>query len=197
MKCVVAYESMYGNTRAIAAAIAEGIRTVAAADLRHIARVGDLNGIDLLVLGAPTHVRGLPRTSTRRSAAETIAKRGTNLQLEPDSRGAGVREWLAQARVERHRDGGISGLRVAAFDTHYATPANLGGSAAKPIARRLRRAGGVLVDRPTGFRVVKGDVLAPGELERARAWGERLARHVSTQPPRATDAGGLTRKGSA
>jgi len=183
MRCVVAYESMYGNTRAIAMAIAEGIRTVATADVLPVSQLRDLNGAGLLVLGAPTHARGMPRPSSRSNAVATVAKRGEHLRAEPEAEAAGVREWLDQARIERHRSGGIERLPVAAFATHYALPLNVGGSAAKPIARRLKRAGGELVDRPMSFRVVTGDVLAPGETARARAWGESLARHVTTRRP--------------
>ena len=183
MRCVVAYESMYGNTRAVAMAIAEGIRTVATADVLPVSQLRDLNGVELLVLGAPTHARGMPRPSTRRSAVSTVAKRGEHLRTEPDAEAEGVREWLDQARVERHRSGGIERLPVAAFDTHYALPMNVGGSAAKAIGRRLKRAGGVLIERPVSFRVVSGDVLAAGETDRARQWGARLAREVSTGRP--------------
>jgi flavodoxin len=61
MRCVVVYESMYGNTRAIAHAIAEGLSgdTVVMA-------VGDtdrdvLVRADLVVVDGPTHMFGLSR----------------------------------------------------------------------------------------------------------------------------------------
>ena len=50
------------------------------------------------------------------------------------------------------------------------------GSAARAIARRLRRLGAVLVADPESFRVVGSPgPLAAGELDRARQWGEQLA----------------------
>src|SRR5579875_2684685 len=182
MRAVVIYESMYGNTRAVAEAIAEGLRGAGADVPAEVAvsAAAEADGVlsperpaDLVVVGAPTHVRGLPRPATRRSAAQALAKRGDGLHLEEHATEAGVREWLTRARLE--------GTAAAAFDTHYATPLGFGGSAAKRIAAGLRRAGARLVDRPTGFRVRKGDTLEDGELARATQWGSQLAGEVPRQ----------------
>ncbi|WP_411733795.1 flavodoxin family protein [Paeniglutamicibacter sp.] len=55
LKAAVVYESMYGNTHRIAQAIAEGLAT--ATDVVSVYAVGriDLRGLDLLVVGGPTH----------------------------------------------------------------------------------------------------------------------------------------------
>ena len=71
MRALVVYESMYGNTRAVAGDIADGLRAdyevtvVPAAE----ATAELVAGADLLVAGAPTHMHGLSSASSRRMAA--------------------------------------------------------------------------------------------------------------------------------
>jgi flavodoxin len=60
MRAVVVYESMFGDTRQVAEAIGDGLGlkfevTVVAVDRL---TTDQLRGIDLLVVGGPTHVRG-------------------------------------------------------------------------------------------------------------------------------------------
>jgi F420H(2)-dependent quinone reductase len=64
---------------------------------------------DLLVAGAPTHLHGLSTAASRRKAAETAAKDGSGLRLDPDAGGPGMRDWLQDIG---HHDG-----LAAAFDT--------------------------------------------------------------------------------
>ena len=61
MSALVVYESMYGNTDSIARAIAEGIENVMPVTVVNVnhASTSALLDIDLLVVGAPTHVHGL------------------------------------------------------------------------------------------------------------------------------------------
>ncbi|GAA1641641.1 hypothetical protein [Georgenia ruanii] len=72
--------------------------------------------------------------------------------------------------------------RAAALDTHLPSP--LSGGASHGIARGLRRHGSTLVGDPERFVVedVEGPLRA-GERERARAWGQDLARRAG-QPQR-------------
>ena len=81
----------------------------------------------------------------------------------------GVREWLELARIQQ-------GLPVVAFDTRVDRRL-VPGSAAKAIARRLRRLGGYLIEAPVTFYVddVSGP-LAEGEADRAFAFGQMVAR---------------------
>ena len=76
MRALVVVESVFGNTRRIAEAVAEGLGQRAGArivDVAVAARTPDLlDGIDLLVVGGPTHAFGMTRASTRRSAAEQV-----------------------------------------------------------------------------------------------------------------------------
>jgi hypothetical protein len=70
-----------------------------------------------------------------------------------------------------------TGRRAAAFDTRIGKPKVVTGSAAKGIAKRLRRHGYELVAEPESF--VVDDTHGPlhaGELERARQWGRDLAK---------------------
>ena len=162
MTTVVVYETMYGSTRDVARAIAEGC---GAAGEVALAEVGELvagaspalpDGTTLLVVGGPTHAFSMTRPGTRRDAG----KYGRTISQ------TGVREWLATLTVP-------AGLSVAAFGTKLDSP--LSGSAARSIAQRLRRLGGTLVVPAKDF-YVKGTqpVLLPDELGRARAWGASL-----------------------
>jgi flavodoxin len=169
MNSVVVYESMFGATRAVADAVSEGLARAGAC---RVIRASDadqdaLRGADLVIVGAPTHAHSLPRPSTRRGAPNYVGKSGGDLGLEPgaDVR-PGVREWLAAQ--------GTITCRAAAFDTRAGGPAWITGSASKPIVRTLRSKGAELVQPPLSCRTVRHK-LAPGELERAREWGEQLA----------------------
>ncbi len=63
----------------------------------------------------------------------------------------------------------------AAFDTRLRMPALLSGSAAKVIAKRLRRAGANLLLSPKSFVVRQSDRrLQEGEVDRARAWASQI-----------------------
>ncbi|MEV6140221.1 flavodoxin domain-containing protein [Nocardia sp. NPDC051990] len=164
MRARVVYESMFGNTAAIARAIADGLRAHSEVEVLSVVVAAEMPEptIDLLVVGGPTHAFGLSRTRTRRAAAEQ-----TDAPIAVD---IGIREWLDAALPVP------GGLRAAAFGTKAAKPRWLSGSAARGAGKRLRRLGYELADDPMDFLVagMQGP-LARGELERARAWAERLA----------------------
>jgi len=75
---------------------------------------------------------------------------------------------------------GAGGPRAAAFDTRANKPVMLVGSAARGIARRLRKHEYALAAEPQSF-FVQGTPgpLEEGELERAAEWGRTLANEVS------------------
>ena len=161
-KVLVVYESMFGNTQAVAEAVAEGLRTALEVSL---VDVGDApltipDDIDLVVVGGPTHAFGMSRPSTRQSAVDQGADREA-------AEHPGIREWVGG--VVAHE-----GLPTAAFDTKVAKP-HLPGSAAKSAERKLRRRGFSQLADPETFFVAgtTGDLL-DGELERAKAWGITL-----------------------
>jgi hypothetical protein len=170
-RALVVYESMYGNTHRIASAICDGLRAggVVAVPLP----VGnedlpDPSGVDLLVVGGPTHVHGMSRPSTRSAARASVAEHEW-LTLDDDADGTGLREWF----------GSLAALDVdaAAFDTRRQASSSLTGRASKGIARLLRRHGARVVDS-ISFFVTDHDELVPGEEPRAREWGTTLAATV-------------------
>jgi hypothetical protein len=168
MKAVVIYESMYGNTHLIANAIAEGLRKhgeaiVVPVDEADAALVGTA---DLLVVGGPTHAHGMSRASTRKGAAEAAEKPGSDLVMDADAVGIGLREWFATI--------GDLAMQAAAFDTRFDLPAALTGRASKGIARKLHHHRATLVSAPQSFFVTKDNHLDPNEEARARTWGDRL-----------------------
>lgn len=168
MTVVVVYESMYGNTHRIAEAISQGLTEAgAAAEVISIeaARERGLHPEDVLVVGAPTHVHGLSRASTREAAVRDAP--GHDLEVDPSAQGEGVREWLGTL------DAG--GGRAAAFDTRVKAPVMLTGRASQAIAKALRRHGYELVAQPESFLVTSAHQLLPEEEARARQWGAELA----------------------
>jgi hypothetical protein len=173
---VVVWESMFGNTRAVAEAVAEGLRAAGVdaqsspvSDCREI----DMSGVELLVVGGPTHVRGMSRPRTRAAAAREAARADSGRHLESGATGVGLREWLESNHIG-------SGA-AAAFDTRLSAPF-VTGRASRRIRVRLRRAGRTMIAATESFLVTGDDVLHEGELDCARAWGRRLAEHRHLVP---------------
>lgn len=169
MRVLVVYESMFGNTRLIAQAIAEGLR--GDADVQVVGVVDAdtvLDRYDLVVVGGPTHAWGMSWPSTRRGAPIRVEKPGSELALEAGAdTGPGVREWLATVRPSR--------AKAAAFDTRINSRTLFTGRASKSINRQLLRHGFSVVVSPESFLVDKKSHLLPGELERAGAWAAGLS----------------------
>jgi hypothetical protein len=170
MRALVIYESMYGNTRSIAEAIAEGLRQVGEVDSVPVAQADEAleQQPDLVVLGGPTHAHGMSRASTRQAAVADASKPDNRLTVDPHAHGPGVRDLLESITT--------LDAQAAAFDTRLRAPAWLTGRAAKGIARGLQRRGASLVAPPESFLVEKDNRLVAGEIERARQWGADLAR---------------------
>jgi hypothetical protein len=157
VNAAVVYESSFGNTRAVAEAIAAELGARVYSVDEEPPALGEL---DLLVVGAPTHVHGLSGAHSRQAARD----QGATVE-----QGIGAREWL-----ERMPE--TPGLTAAAFDTRPDKPVVLTGSAARGIAKRLRRHGCTLAKEPESF-FVEGTPgpLAEGETERAAIWARSLA----------------------
>jgi Flavodoxin domain len=172
MKTVIVYESMYGNTRVIADAIGRGLgpeNETVVVPLAE-ARPELLAEADLVVVGGPTHMHGISRAATRRSAAEAARKPGSDLTMDPGAEGPGLGDWFAAL--------GQSGTAAAAFDTRLDAPPMVTGRASKIIARLLRRHGFTMAAKPESFLVTKDNHLKVGEEDRAWEWGQRLASHA-------------------
>ncbi|HWC35105.1 MAG TPA: flavodoxin domain-containing protein [Mycobacteriales bacterium] len=169
MRVVVAFESMYGHTRSLAQAIAEGFEadSVTVLPISQLDRQ-TLAAADVLIVGSPTHAHGLPRVGTRKVAIASAHVPGDDQEVDPSAASTGVREWLATlpAKVQ---------VTAATYDTRFRPPAWITGHPARHVARRLRRSGAELLAHPTSFYVDHHEQLRAGELERARSWGKRLA----------------------
>jgi len=171
MRALLIYESMYGNTHAVATAIAEGIRP--SGDVRVVPAVeaGDelVAWADIVIVGGPTHARGMSTAASRASAVADAAKPdGWNeLTVDPAAQGPGIREWL-------DGQGAANGKRAAAFDTRVPGPALVTGRASSAIAKGLRGHGFTLVAEPESFIVDTHQRLRDGEADRAKQWGSSL-----------------------
>jgi hypothetical protein len=165
MNILVVYESMWGNTRAVAEAVAgrlgEHVSLVEVTDAPALLDPG----IDLLVVGGPTHAFSMSRATTRRDAVGKGA--------ETDHVARGIREWLGSVEVPGVVD-------VAIFDTRVGSVRHLPGSAARSAGRSVRRHHlGRLVATASFFVDDMEGPLSEGELDRARAWADTLAHRSS------------------
>ena len=88
MKALVVYESMFGNTKQVAQAIARGLEKSAEVELVEVSEAPpnpDVD-VDLIVAGGPTHAFSMSRASTRGDAIDRGATEG--------EQGIGLREWI-------------------------------------------------------------------------------------------------------
>ncbi len=165
MRALIVYESLYGNTALIAAAIGRGLAaremdvTVAP-----YAEVGSAPVIDsdLLVVGGPTHAHGLSWHGTRDTARSDEHNTFDQQSDEP-----GLRAWLHELP-----DG--AGRAAAAFDTRFDASSLLTGSAAKGILHRLEASGFQAATPPESFFVTHENALVEGEEARAEAWAAEV-----------------------
>jgi hypothetical protein len=163
MTTLVVHESMFGNTRTVARAIAQDLpRPVEVMDVADAPATLPPD-VDLLVVGGPTHGFSMSRASTRHDAVAQGADAGHE--------GRGIREWLAELPAAPH-------LAVATFDTRAAKVRKLPGSAAKSAGKVVakRRLGRVIGVESFYVDGVSGPLLE-GEVDRARAWARSLAPH--------------------
>jgi flavodoxin len=155
MKAIVIYDSQFGNTAKIAAAIHEALAARGESSLIRAADVTDaaLAGRDLVVVGSPTQ---------RFHATEPVAHFLEGRAL-PGVHVAAFDTRLDMAEVDSRA------LRLAvklAGDNAWA---------ATRIAGQLEKAGAMLVAEPEGFIVEDTEgPLRAGELERAAAWAGQL-----------------------
>lgn len=171
MRALVVYESMFGNTHAVAEHIAEGIQTLAETIVVpvHDATAALLHAADLVVVGGPTHVHGMSSGRSRDGAAE-MAEQDEELELDPDALGPGLRDWLDD--LAGHVG---SGRSAASFDTRLHATTLLTGQASKGIAKRIRKHGFDVIVDVESFFVDRSNHLEPGEADRATAWGRTVA----------------------
>ncbi len=161
MKACVVYESLWGNTAAIARAIAEGLGPGAQALSTAEATPEALAGAGLVVAGSPLFAFRLPTDSIR----ETIGKKAASFPAPPDLSHPALRTWLESLPPGKGR--------AAAFETRmWFSP----GGATGAILQALKKAGYNPLARGQRFRVTgMYGPLKAGELDRARDWGRKLA----------------------
>jgi hypothetical protein len=166
MKAVIVYESLYGNTHAVAEAVAEGLRERAEVDISPVedSPSAVVEGADLLVVGGPTHVHGMSSRNTRKGAVDAAVKQH---RQPPDVGGPALRDWFDAI-------GNAGGVPAAAFDTRLPPPKLVTGSAARGIAKRLRRHGFEVLGEESFLVEHSEGPPVEGELERAREWGRTL-----------------------
>ena len=156
METLVAYDSEFGNTEIVARAIGEVLGSEGAVEVR---RVSDVQPEDFM--GLDVLVVGSPTQQSNPTKATSTFLKG----------------------IPKN---GLSGTRVAAFDTRLTVEeiektailaffVRIFGYAAKPIGTALKKKGGELAIPPEGFLVqgMKGP-LVDGERERAEAWAKKL-----------------------
>lgn len=174
VRALVVYESMFGNTRDVAIAVAHGIETQMPVEIMEVAAAPTTIPADvgLLVVGGPTHAHGLTNAKTRADAAKRAGDRLV-------SRGIGLDEWIDGLQSAP------ASIAAATFDTRIKGPELLWGSAAKGAKKRLDALRYRMIAPPESF-LIGGptgpafDRLGTGELERAGAWGASLAATVRT-----------------
>ncbi len=173
MRALVVYESMYGNTRVIAASIADGLRDKCEVTLVPVgaAWAGLVVAADLLVVGGPTHMHGLSSAGSRQAAAKAAGQRASHLSLDPDADGPGLRDWL--------QDVGNRSALAAAFDTRLSDLPVFTGRASRSIGKLLKQHGYHLIAPPESFLVSHQNTLLISEAARARRWGAALGTAAS------------------
>ncbi len=161
-QAIVIYDSYFGNTQQIAKAIGRGLSSEAEVNVIHIkeASLDLLINTDILIIGSPT--RGF--------------------RPSPD-----VVEFLKLIPK-----GSLREVKLGAFDTRidldtiksrvFRFIVDKGGYAAKDIAKKLLKAGGVEPIFTAGFLVTdKEGPLVEGELERAEKWANEFLVPASKQ----------------
>jgi flavodoxin len=160
MNALVLFDSEYGNTEQVARAIAEAFPSTISVRLE---RAGQVSKLD--TRGVDLIIVGGPTQRYKVSAS-------------------------LEAVLESAPRRSLQGVKAAAFDTRYRMAVWLSGSAAKRIARRLRKLGAKLIVPAESFFMQRDlppegqkrrhelEHLELGELERAAMWAARLAKEA-------------------
>ena len=151
METLVVYDSKYGNTKALAEAMAAAARANGSVRLLSLEdEIPDqLGSVDLVIIGGPTQGHGLsPR----------------------------MRQFADGLEGSK-----ATGVLAATFDTRYRLSPLIAGSAARGIAKRLKWSGIDVFAEPESFFVTRGGTpqLEPGEIERASSWAAQLVNRTA------------------
>lgn len=153
MKTLLIYDSLYGNTKEIAEKIYEGLSEVDKAILPvERATTQDLDGVQLLIIGSPTH------GGTSKPTMLEFLKRIPKDSLKE------VKIAAFDTRADITRVKGA--LKILMKVIGYAAP---------KILKSLEDKGGEPILKPEGFLVKdKEGPLLNGEIERALQWGKSI-----------------------
>jgi hypothetical protein len=173
MNAIVVFESVWGNTAAVARAIAEGIGPDARAFATDEVPTNEIATADLIVAGAPVFAFSLPTEGMRAS----IARGEAGAASPPDLSHPSLRSWLESLPIGHGRS--------AAFETRiWWSPRGATGA----IEQRLNRAGYRPIAKAQKFVVRdKYGPLREGELDHARQWGRELRTAIEAGRPREAD----------
>ncbi len=154
MRVLIVFDSVYGNTQKIAVAVARATTPPYKAKLLKTseASLKDLQGVNLLIVGSPTH-GGQPTP--------------------------GLRKFLSQIPAGALKRVGVAAFdtRFAAEKLNFALKLLVKtiGYAAPKMADILENKGGKLIASPEGFIVTgKEGPLEKGETTRAKTWVKKL-----------------------
>lgn len=169
MNAIIVYESVWGNTAAVARAIAEGFGPNAHAYATDEIAQKELATADLIVAGSPVFGFSLPTETMR----ENILRSETDASTPPDLSHPSLRSWLETLPAGH----GLS----AAFETRiWWSPRGATGT----IEKRLAQRGYMPMAKAHKFVVRdKYGPLREGELDRAREWGRELRQVIETAAP--------------
>jgi flavodoxin len=149
MKILVVYDSMFGNTQKVAEAIGSELKKKSETTIMPVGIVNEdqLNSVDLLVLGSPTH-GGQATEKIREFIRNISGKKHKNLKAA-----------VFDTRFEKESHGLFLKIVMKVF-----------GFAANKMATTLEKNGIRVVDIEGYIVEGKEGDLKKGELERARKW---------------------------
>jgi Flavodoxin domain len=168
MHAIVVYESVWGNTAAVARAIAEGFGPEAHAYPTDEVPKEAVASADLIVAGSPVFAFSLPTEAMR----DNILRTESDPSSPPDLSHPSLRSWLEKLPVGHGRS--------AAFETRiWWSPRGAAGT----IQKKLTGLGYAPIARAAKFVVRdKYGPLRDGELDRAREWGRDLRAALAAAP---------------
>ena len=170
MSILIITESYFGNTSAIAKAIADGIIDTLGAGQTSLVTAGEAGatlpaGLTAVIIAAPTHDFSLLTPRTREQAQTKGATANTT---------RGVREWIEALQP-------VTGLPIVTIDTSTKTRFTPG-TASKTAYKMLKKRGFTNAQRGPSFHVagVPGPLLDQ-ELLRAHQWGQGFPNSLSSE----------------
>jgi flavodoxin len=155
MKALVVYDTVYGNTEKVASVLKENLNKKYDVKLikADAAKPADLDGVDLLLVGSPTH------------GGWYIESVKTFLNAIPAN---GLKTMQAAAFDTSTSKQNESGFVKAVI--------NFFGYASKRIAKSLAAKGATMVSAETFPVIGREGPLQEGEIEHAKSWAEEISK---------------------